>query len=68
MATQKQSESGLSLDRRQLLASVAVISTTAGLAPIAEPAGHAHAAEAVNPATGPALNVPTWNVCAGSEN
>jgi hypothetical protein len=38
MATSKQSEPSLSVDRRQLLASVAVI-TTAGLAPLAESSG-----------------------------
>ena len=54
-------ESGLSLDRRQLLASVA-----AGLAPIAESAGPAYPAEATNEATIPASDVPALNVCAGT--
>ena len=62
MARPKQSEPGLSLDRRQLLASAAVI-TTAGLAPIAESAGPTHLPEAGNPAT-ILSDVRALNVCA----
>ena len=65
MARPKQSESGLGLDRRQLLASVAV-ATTAGLAPIAEYAGPAYPAETASEATIPASDVPARNVCAGT--
>jgi hypothetical protein len=65
MARPKQSESGLGLDRRQLLASVAV-ATTAGLAPIAEYAGPAYPAETASEATIPASDVPALNVCAGT--
>ena len=65
MARQTQSESGLSLDRRQLLTSVAVI-TTAGLAPFVEFAGPAYPAEAATEATIPASEVQTLKVCAGT--
>jgi hypothetical protein len=60
-----QNEPGLSLDRRQLLTSVAVI-TTAGFAPIAESAGPAYPAEAATEATLPASDVPAWNVCSST--
>ena len=65
MARQTQSESGLSLDRRQLLTSVAVI-TTARLAPLAESAGPAYPAEAATEATIPASDVPALKVCAAT--
>jgi hypothetical protein len=62
MAKPIQAAPSLNFDRRQLLASVAVI-TTAGLAPNAEAAGATNAAEAVNPATSPASNVSAFNIC-----
>ena len=65
MAKQNQSDSSIGLDRRQLLASVAVIST-AGLAPIAECAEPPHLAEAATEATIPASDVPALKVCAGT--
>jgi hypothetical protein len=65
MARPKQSEPSIGLDRRQLLASVAVI-TTAGLPPIAESAGPAHPTEAANEATLPGSDVPARNVCAST--
>ena len=65
MARPTQSEPSLGLDRRQLLASVAVI-TTAGLAPLAEFSGPAHPTEAATEAKIPASDVTALKVCAGT--
>jgi hypothetical protein len=65
MAKPTQSESGLSLDRRQLLTSVAVI-TTAGLAPIAESAGAANPAQAASAAKTWVSANEALNVCAST--
>jgi hypothetical protein len=65
MARPKQSEPGLTINRRQLLASVAVI-TTAGFAPLAESAGPAYPAEAATEVTIPASDVTALKVCAGT--
>jgi hypothetical protein len=65
MAKPTQSESGLSLDRRQLLASAAVI-TTAGLAPIAESAGAANPAQAASAAKTWVSANEALNVCAST--
>ena len=64
MAKPTQSELGLRLDRRQLLTSVAVI-TTARLAAIAQSAGPAYPVEAADVAELPPSHVPALNVCAG---
>jgi hypothetical protein len=60
MARQTQSKSALSLDRRQLLTSVAVV-TTAGLAPIAESSRPGHLSEAPDVAELAASDVPRKN-------
>jgi hypothetical protein len=65
MATPKQSEPSLGLDRRQLLASAAVI-TAAGIVPKAEAAQAANPGEVANAAELTTSDVPTWNVCAGT--
>ena len=58
MAEAIQSEPALSLDRRQLITSVAVIATD-GIVPCYEQAEAAKSAELVS-----AAEMPTWNVCA----
>jgi hypothetical protein len=65
MARPKQSEPILGLDRRQLLASAAVI-TAAGIVPKAEVAQAANPGEVANAAELTTSDVPTWNVCAGT--
>jgi hypothetical protein len=65
MATPKQSEPSIGLDRRQLLAATAVV-TAARIAPNAEDAGPANSARAVNAATIPVSNVSALNVCAST--
>jgi hypothetical protein len=65
MATPKQSEPDLSLDRRQLLASAAVV-TAAGLAPIAESAEVTNSGPAVPVAEIARSETAAWNVCAST--
>jgi hypothetical protein len=65
MAQPKQSEPGLSVDRRQLLAGTAAV-TAAGIVPNAEADGATNLADAGSAATIPALETPALNFCAST--
>jgi hypothetical protein len=65
MATPKQSEPSIGLDRRQLLVTAAGV-TAAGIVPKAGPVGATNSAQAASAAKTPVSETPAHNVCAGT--
>jgi|ERR1700730_6288358 len=64
MATPKQSEPSLSIDRRQLLASAAALSI--GTVPVVVAAEVSNSGQALTVAEMPTSESPAWNVCAST--